>query len=39
VTVPVLWDKRTRTIVNNESPEIIRMFSAAFDACGAAPGD
>jgi glutathionyl-hydroquinone reductase len=39
VTVPVLWDKRTGTIVNNESSEIIRMFNAAFDACGAAPGD
>jgi glutathionyl-hydroquinone reductase len=32
VTVPVLWDKDRRTIVNNESSEIIRMFNAAFDA-------
>jgi putative glutathione S-transferase len=32
VTVPVLWDKATRTIVSNESPEIIRMFNSAFDA-------
>jgi putative glutathione S-transferase len=32
VTVPVLWDKRQRTIVSNESPEIIRMFNGAFDA-------
>ncbi len=32
VTVPVLWDKEKRTIVNNESAEIIRMFNAAFDA-------
>ena len=32
VTVPVLWDKQTRRIVNNESSEIIRMFNAAFDA-------
>ncbi|MGM4981746.1 MULTISPECIES: glutathione S-transferase family protein [Rhizobium] len=32
VTVPVLWDKRTGTIVNNESAEIIRMFNSAFDA-------
>jgi putative glutathione S-transferase len=32
VTVPVLWDKKRRTIVNNESAEIIRMFNAAFDA-------
>lgn len=39
VTVPVLWDKQTRTIVNNESSEIIRMFNSAFDAVGAAPGD
>ncbi len=30
VSVPVLWDKRRRTIVNNESPEIIRMLNAAF---------
>jgi glutathionyl-hydroquinone reductase len=39
VTVPVLWDKSTDTIVNNESSEIIRMFNSAFDDCGAAPGD
>lgn len=32
VSVPVLWDRRERTIVNNESPEIIRMFNHAFDA-------
>jgi putative glutathione S-transferase len=32
VTVPVLWDRERRTIVNNESAEIIRMFNAAFDA-------
>lgn len=31
VTVPVLWDKKRRTIVNNESSEIIRMFNSAFD--------
>jgi putative glutathione S-transferase len=31
VTVPVLWDKATGTIVSNESAEIIRMFNAAFD--------
>jgi putative glutathione S-transferase len=31
VTVPVLWDKKTGTIVNNESAEIIRMFNSAFD--------
>jgi putative glutathione S-transferase len=39
VTVPVLWDKQRRTIVNNESSEIIRMLGAAFDGVGAAPGD
>lgn len=39
VTVPVLWDKTTDTIVNNESSEIIRMFNSAFDPVGAAPGD
>nr|WP_316655258.1 glutathione S-transferase family protein [uncultured Gellertiella sp.] len=31
VTVPVLWDKERRTIVSNESSEIIRMFNSAFD--------
>ena len=32
VTVPVLWDKREKTIVNNESSEIIRMLNREFDA-------
>ncbi|TBV13458.1 glutathione S-transferase family protein [Stutzerimonas kirkiae] len=31
VTVPVLWDRKTRRIVNNESADIIRIFNAAFD--------
>ncbi len=31
VSVPVLWDKTRRTIVNNESAEIIRMLNSAFD--------
>lgn len=31
VTVPVLWDKKTKTIVSNESAEIIRMFNSAFN--------
>jgi len=31
VTVPVLWDKQRKTIVNNESSEIIRMFNSGFD--------
>jgi len=39
VTVPVLWDKETRTIVSNESSEIIRMLNSAFDEMGAIPGD
>lgn len=30
-TVPVLWDKKHHTIVNNESSEIIRMFNTAFN--------
>lgn len=34
VTVPVLWDKQTQTIVNNESREIMRMLDAAFDEVG-----
>jgi putative glutathione S-transferase len=32
VSVPVLWDKKQRTIVSNESSEIIRMLNSAFDA-------
>lgn len=39
VTVPVLWDKKTATIVNNESSEILRMFNSAFDGIGAKSGD
>jgi len=39
VTVPVLWDKKTQTIVSNESSEIIRMMNSAFDGIGAAKGD
>ncbi|AGH46718.1 glutathione S-transferase family protein [Paraglaciecola psychrophila] len=31
VTVPILWDKQTQTIVSNESSEIIRMFNTAFN--------
>jgi putative glutathione S-transferase len=31
VTVPVLWDRKRQTIVNNESSEIIRMLNSAFD--------
>lgn len=39
VTVPVLWDKHGKTIVSNESSEIIRMFNSAFDGIGARAGD
>lgn len=39
VTVPVLWDKKTGTVVSNESSEIIRMFNSAFDEVGAKSGD
>jgi putative glutathione S-transferase len=35
VTVPVLWDKKRETIVNNESAEIIRMLNSAFGGVGA----
>ena len=30
ITVPTLWDKKTRRIVNNESSEIIRMLNSEF---------
>ena len=39
VTVPVLWDRETETIVSNESSEIIRMFNSAFNALGASGDD
>jgi glutathionyl-hydroquinone reductase len=39
VTVPVLWDKNRRTIVSNESADIVRMFNSAFDRIGAAAED
>jgi putative glutathione S-transferase len=31
VTVPVLWDRERETIVNNESIEVMRTFSTAFE--------
>jgi glutathionyl-hydroquinone reductase len=34
VTVPILWDRKAGTIVNNESREIIRMFGTEFGALG-----
>ncbi len=35
VTVPVLWDIKQGTIVNNESADILRMLGSAFDDVGA----
>lgn len=35
-TVPVLWDKRTRKIVNNSEDDICRMFAGAFAGVGRA---
>ncbi|WP_310619476.1 glutathione S-transferase family protein [Flexibacterium corallicola] len=31
VTVPILWDRKRKTVVSNESSEIIRMLNSAFD--------
>eukprot|EP00274_Cyanoptyche_gloeocystis_P006244 CAMPEP_0196652496 /NCGR_PEP_ID=MMETSP1086-20130531/1817_1 /TAXON_ID=77921 /ORGANISM="Cyanoptyche gloeocystis , Strain SAG4.97" /LENGTH=323 /DNA_ID=CAMNT_0041983087 /DNA_START=77 /DNA_END=1048 /DNA_ORIENTATION=- len=38
VTVPVLWDKQKKAIVNNESSEIIRMFNSEFNDLAKSPG-
>jgi putative glutathione S-transferase len=38
-TVPVLWDRESRTIVNNESSEIIRILNTEFDEFGDASLD
>lgn len=35
VSVPVIWDKQTNSIVNNESSEIIRMLNSGFNKVGA----
>jgi len=39
ITVPTLWDKKTKRIVNNESSEIIRMLNSEFGSVGADPTD
>ncbi|BAP46102.1 glutathione S-transferase family protein [Pseudomonas sp. LJDD11] len=39
VTVPVLWDKKLKRIVSNESAEIIRMFNSAFNELTGNPLD
>ena len=39
VTVPVLWDKQTRRIVNNSEDDICRMFNDAFSAFGTSEVD
>lgn len=39
VTVPILWDKQNKSIVSNESADIIRMCNSAFDDIGATKGD
>lgn len=38
-TVPVLWDRKLRTIVNNESADIIRMLNSEFSDLGASDMD
>lgn len=38
-TIPILWDKHERTIVSNESAEIVRMLNSAFDEVGANGND
>jgi putative glutathione S-transferase len=37
-TVPVLWDSKSKMIVNNESSEIIRMMNSEFDQWSSNPG-
>ena len=38
-TVPVLWDRAKRTIVNNKSADIVRMFNVGFGALAESPLD
>jgi putative glutathione S-transferase len=39
VTVPVLWDKQSRRIVNNSEDDICRMFSDVFRSLGSKDAD
>jgi putative glutathione S-transferase len=39
VIVPLLWDRERKTIVNNESADILRMLGSQFDAIGDASLD
>jgi len=39
VTVPTLWDRKKKTVVNNESSEIIRMLNSEFNEWGDASLD
>lgn len=39
VTVPVIWDRKRKTIVSNESAEIIRMLNTAFHRYSDNPTD
>ncbi|SEP95354.1 putative glutathione S-transferase [Faunimonas pinastri] len=36
-TVPVLWDRKRRAIVNNESADILRMFNSGFGTLASGP--
>ena len=36
-TVPALWDKKTKTVVSNESADIVRMFNSGFGALASGP--
>jgi putative glutathione S-transferase len=39
VTVPVLWDRETASIVNNESAELLRILNSSFESCGSSGPD
>jgi putative glutathione S-transferase len=37
ITVPVLWDKQERRVVNNESADVVRILNASFDEVAGHP--